>query len=65
MMSFDSHFMGSTYFIAKNAYFHDGHAINAEDVVFTFNLLMQQGSPGFKVYYADIKNVEIDDFSRR
>lgn len=47
------------YTLRENAYFHDGKAISAEDVKFTFDLLMQYGSPGFKAYYADVKSVSV------
>jgi len=40
------------------AVFHDGHPITAEDVVFTFNLLMTQGSPLYRKYWADVVKVE-------
>lgn len=47
------------YTLRQGATFHDGKAITAEDVKFTFELLMQYGSPGFKAYYADVKSVSI------
>ncbi len=40
------------------AYFHDGTTITADDVVFTFNLLIEKGNPSFKFYYSDVANVE-------
>ena len=47
-----------------NARFHDGHPIRAEDVVFTFNTLVEKGQPFYKAYYADVVKVEaIDDLS--
>lgn len=47
------------YTLRKEARFHDGQAITSEDVKFSFELLMQYGSPGFKAYYADVESVEI------
>lgn len=44
--------------LRPNAYFHDGKAITAEDVVFTFDLLMEKGNPRYKFYYGDVQNVE-------
>ncbi len=47
------------YTLRKQARFHDGKPITAEDVKFTFETLMQYGSPGFKAYYADVKSVTV------
>ncbi len=50
--------------LRPEASFHDGHAVTAEDVVFTFNLLLEKGNPRYKFYYADISKVEaINDLS--
>ncbi len=46
------------------ARFHDGHPVTAEDVVFTFNLLLEQGQPMYKRYYADVSGVEALDQKR-
>lgn len=43
------------------AYFHDGKAITADDVVYTFNLLMEKASPAYRFFYADVKHVEALD----
>ncbi|MEA3333482.1 MAG: extracellular solute-binding protein [Pseudomonadota bacterium] len=43
------------------ARFHDGYPVTADDVVFTFNLLLEQGQPMFKRYYADVTGVEALD----
>lgn len=40
-----------------DARFSDGKPVTANDVEFTFNLLLSQGSPRYKFYYADIDNV--------
>ena len=50
-----------TFHLRPNAYFHDGKAITAEDVVFTFNLLITKGNPRYKFYYADIDTAEAID----
>ena len=45
------------FYLRPKAKFNDGHPITAEDVVFTFNILKEQGSPFYRQYYADIKQV--------
>ncbi|MGY0219247.1 extracellular solute-binding protein [Endozoicomonadaceae bacterium StTr2] len=44
--------------LRPSARFHDGHPVTAEDIVFTFNLLRQQGRPFYKTYYADVARAE-------
>ncbi len=41
------------------ARFHDGSAVTAEDVVFTFNILREKGDPGFRNRYRDVDRVDI------
>lgn len=36
------------------ARWHDGTAITADDVVFTFETLMEKGHPAFRILYADV-----------
>ncbi|MEJ2762980.1 extracellular solute-binding protein [Photobacterium sp. MCCC 1A19761] len=43
--------------INPKARFHDGHAITAEDVAFTFDKFMKEGVPQFRVYYKDVRSV--------
>ena len=51
------------YHLRQNAYFHDGHPITAEDVVFSFNILREQGSPVYQSYYRQVEAVEaLDDY---
>ena len=40
------------------ACWHDGTAITAEDVVFTFETLMTKGHPNFRLLYADVAGVK-------
>ena len=50
------------FFLDKRAVFSDGSPILADDVIFSFNSLIEKGSPLFKIYYADVERVEkIDD----
>lgn len=46
------------------ARFSDGTPVTAEDVVFSFNILIEKGRPTFKVTYADFENVEALDTHR-
>lgn len=46
------------------ARFHDGVALTAADVEFSFHLLMEKGLPFFSFYYADVINVEVLDRHR-
>lgn len=49
------------YHINPTARFSDGHAVTAEDVAFTFNLLKKEGAPSLKNYYSDIEKIEALD----
>ena len=40
------------------AQFHDGKAITADDVVFSFNLLLEKGNPAYKFFYREVEQVE-------
>lgn len=50
--------------IRPTARFHDGKPITADDVVFSFNTLMEKGQPYFRAYYADVAKVEALDTHR-
>ncbi|WP_108444376.1 extracellular solute-binding protein [Halomonas denitrificans] len=44
------------------ARFHDGHPVTAEDVIFSFETLTEQGQPFYAAYYADVVEVRaVDD----
>lgn len=48
------------------ARFQDGTDITAEDVVFSFNILMEKGSPYYRQYYGQVDTVKaIDDLTVR
>ena len=40
------------------AHWHDGNPVTADDVVWTFNTLIEQGSPQYRFYYSSVDTVE-------
>ena len=42
------------YTIREEAIWHDGKKITPEDVIWTFNTLMEKGHPFYKYYYGDV-----------
>ena len=52
----DNSFVG--FILDERAKFRDGSPILAEDVIFSFNVLLEKGSPFYKMYYADVEKVE-------
>ncbi len=46
------------YHLRKEARWHDGKPVTADDVVFSFNTLMEKGHPRYRFYYADVVKVE-------
>ena len=49
-----------SFLINPNAKFHDGVAITADDVKFSFDLLVDEGAPHFRSYYSGVKEVTVD-----
>ncbi|MFC3285241.1 extracellular solute-binding protein [Litchfieldella rifensis] len=43
------------------ARFHDGEPVTAEDVVFSFETLRDEGQPFYGAYYADVTSVQVLD----
>jgi len=43
--------------LRKEARFHDGEPITAEDVVWSFNTLRKDGAPFYRFYYANVADV--------
>ena len=58
-LSDDNDFIG--FILNKKAKFTDGTPLTADDVVFSFNSLIQKGSPIYKIYYSDVDRVEKKD----
>lgn|SRR5699024_6834322 len=50
-----------TYTLRQQARFADGQPVTAEDVKFTFELLLEEGSPFYAFYYEDVESVEVLD----
>ena len=52
--------------LRKEAKWHDGENVKPEDVIWTFNTLMEKGHPFYKYYYGDVKEViKENDFKVR
>jgi microcin C transport system substrate-binding protein len=49
------------FYLRPQARFSDGQAVRAEDVVFSFERLMQDGAPQYKTYYADVAKATAED----
>ena len=52
----DKSFIG--FIIDENARFSDGSKVSADDVVFSFNSIIEKGSPIYRMYYSDVDRVE-------
>ncbi len=46
-----------TYTLRDEAVWHDGKKISTDDVIWTFNTLMEKGHPFYKYYYGDVSEV--------
>ena len=46
------------FILDERAKFHNGKPVLAEDVIFSFNALIEKGQPFYKIYYADVDHVE-------
>ena len=49
--------------LRANAHFNDGSPITADDIVFSFNTLVEKGSPLYRIYWGDVAKVEAKDKS--
>jgi microcin C transport system substrate-binding protein len=50
-----------TFTLRPQAVWHDGEPITAEDVVWTFNTLIEKGAPNYQSYYADVQRAVVVD----
>ena len=46
------------FILNKKAKFSDGTLVMADDIIFSFNALIEKGAPIYKVYYSDVDRVE-------
>ncbi len=51
----------ATFVLREEARFHDGEPVTAEDVVWTFNTVMEKGAPGYRNIYGGVESVEALD----
>lgn len=47
--------------LREQARFSDGHPVTAEDVIYSFKLLREQGAPFYQAYFRDIASIEAID----
>jgi microcin C transport system substrate-binding protein len=47
-----------TFNLRPQARFHDGSPLTADDVIFSFNILLEEGHPFYRAYYANVVEVE-------
>lgn len=52
----DDSFVG--FILDERAKFQNGSPITADDVIFSYNALIEKGAPLYKIYYADVERVE-------
>lgn len=50
--------------LRPEARWHDGRPVTAEDVVWTFNALVEKGAPFYRAYYADVTEVKATSAQR-
>ncbi|AUG55208.1 hypothetical protein CSC3H3_17915 [Thalassospira marina] len=54
----------ATFFINPKARFQDDTPITADDVIFSFNTLVEKGNPTYRQYYASVDHLEkLDDLT--
>lgn len=53
-----------TFNLRKNAVWSDGKPVTADDVVWSFNTLMEKGAPFYAAYYADVETVTAENDKR-
>lgn len=52
-----------TFTLRKDIKFNDGTSANADDLLFSFNILREKGKPFFRTYYGDVLEAQkLDDY---
>jgi microcin C transport system substrate-binding protein len=60
----DGVFTAIRFGLREEARFHDGEPVRADDVVWTFNTLVEKGAPFYRFYYGNVAAVEaLDDLT--
>ncbi len=49
------------FYLNPKARFNDGEPVTADDVLFTFNTLLEKGHPLYRHYYADVAEVVVEN----
>lgn len=57
-MEHPADFSAVSFKIREEARWADGRPVTAEDVVFSFNTLVEKGAPGFRAYYHNVASAE-------
>jgi microcin C transport system substrate-binding protein len=52
------------FYLNPKARFNDGTPVTSDDVVFTFNILVEHGDPMYRHYYSDVAQVVAEDKQR-
>lgn len=53
-----------TFNLRKEARWHDGEPVTAEDVVWSFKTLMEEGHPFYRAYYANVSETVVENAHR-
>lgn len=53
----DGIFTAVRFHLREEARFHDGEPVRADDVIWTFNTLIEQGAPQYRFYYGNVAEV--------
>lgn len=59
-ISYPADFSSATFYLRKEAQFHDGTPITADDVIWSLEAL-KRAHPGWRAYYADVTRTEAPD----
>lgn len=57
-IKFDRNVNSIEFKLRPEAYFHDGHQVTAQDVIFTFKIIAENGHPSYKINLRQIDRIE-------